>query len=90
MPSAELQQAYDAYHERVRANLGEVDVGGYAKVQGRLIKVLGLDEFERRYLEYQHVQQAFEQSMARGDTVNDAIVQVLRERAAELLLDPAL
>ncbi|PIE66393.1 MAG: hypothetical protein CSA24_00305 [Deltaproteobacteria bacterium] len=86
--SAELAQAHDAYLERVKANLGDVEVGGYAKVQGRLIKVLAREEFDRRFLEYQHVQQAYEQSMARGDTVNDAIVQLLHERAAELLLDP--
>lgn len=87
---ADLQQAYDAYQQRVSTHLGEVEVGGYAKVQGRLIKVLGREEFERRFLEYQHVQQAYEQSMARGDTVNDAIVQLLRERAAEFLLDPGI
>ena len=86
--SPEVQQAYDAYLERVEGILGEKTVGGYATHQGRLIKVLQIAEFGKRFIEYRQLQQHYEQSMARGDTINDAILQLLRERAAELLLDP--
>lgn len=77
---------YAAYKERVQERLGQIDVGAYGKWQGRLIKVLDAEEFARRHAEYLQLRHAYDQIMASGDTVNDAIMQLLAESSAELLL----
>ncbi|MBW2733268.1 MAG: hypothetical protein JRH20_12815 [Deltaproteobacteria bacterium] len=84
--AAEHAANYTAYQERVRDRLGPVEVGVYGKWDGRLIKVLDADEFIRRYAEYQHLRHSYQQIMASGDTVNDAIMQLLVESSIELLL----
>ena len=81
------EQRYQAYLLRVQEKLGGAAAGAYAKYQGRLIKVLDLPEFVQHWSQYEHLHASYDQIMAGGDTVNDAIVQMLRERAAELLLD---
>ena len=87
MTSSERTVEYEAYIARVEDKLGGTTLGGYAKFEGRLIKVLDPDEFQQRWNEYQHIRETFDQSISRGDTVNDALVQMLQERAAELLFE---
>jgi len=62
-------------------------VGGYGKFQGRLVKKLAPGEFEERWQQYQAAKQQYDQILEQGDTVNDAIVQLLQEHASELLLE---
>lgn len=77
---------YAAYLERAKVELGQITVGGYGKWKGRLVKVLDAEEFARRHAEYLQLRAAYDQIMASGDTVNDAIMQLLTESSAELLL----
>lgn len=81
------QSEYDAYLLRADRAMGTgVAVGGYAKVQGRLVKKLSFDEFVERWMHFTELHERYEENMAQGDTVNDAVVQMLEEAAAELLI----
>jgi len=81
---------YRNYLERFEALVGPSDFGAYAKHKGRLIKKLTYDEFESKLGEYQEVDKAYREILANGDTINDVLVKVLRERADELLIDRKL
>ena len=65
---------------------GEQDFGSFVKYEGRLIKKLRYQEFEPIYSEYYQVAKTYFDSVDRGDTINDVVVKLLRERAIELLL----
>jgi hypothetical protein len=78
---------YRRYLERFEARVGTSDFGAYAKVNGRLIKKLTYDEFETRLGEFREVDKAYAEILANGDTINDVLVKVLRERSDELLLE---
>ena len=68
--------------------LGDVKVGAFAKFNGRLIKKLTFEEFTPAYLEFTEMAQRYKESMDAGDTVNDVVMRVLREKAANLILEP--
>jgi hypothetical protein len=86
MGEQEFQTEYLEYLSRAAHQMG-VQVGGYAKVKGRLIKMLAYEEFADLWTEYVEVLDAYRSSMERGDTINDAVVELLRERSVELLLE---
>lgn len=90
MAEEEIQAQYAEYLNRAgqHAQMSAVPVGQYAKVKGRLVKKLSSSEFSERWVEYRDLLDAYNESMERGDTVNDAVVQILEERATELLLRP--
>ncbi len=88
-PSAYASE-YAAYLGRFDDRLGPCEFGAYAKFQGRLVKKLRYDEFEGRWRDYQHALTAYAGILERGDTINDAVVKVLRERSDELLLERAI
>ncbi len=78
---------YDDYIVRFDTAAGETTaVGGFAKYKGRLIKKLTADEFSDKNKEYLELAAHYFQSLDRGDTINDVVVKLVRERAAELVL----
>lgn len=81
---------YTRYLARFEAKVGTSEFGAYAKHNGRLIKKLTYDEFEERLGEYQEVDKAYKEILANGDTINDVLVKVLRERADELIIERKL
>jgi hypothetical protein len=77
---------YRAYLARWEAaELGPSEVGTFAKFSGRLIKKLSEEEFLPVHEEYEGLAQRYRESVARGDTVNDVVVRLLRDRAATLV-----
>jgi hypothetical protein len=84
--SADLVDEYRAYLRRFEDTLGPCEFGAYAKHQGRLIKKLRFDEFEAKWLEFREVDKAYAEILERGDTINDVLVKVLRQRSDELVL----
>lgn len=64
----------------------DVPVGGFTKYKGKLIKKLDADEFSEKNKEYLELASHYFQSLDRGDTINDVVVRLVRERAAELVL----
>lgn len=89
-PAEDPVDAYRAYLDRYEAAVGPSDFGTYAKHNGRLIKKLTFDEFEPRWKEFGEVTRAYESILQNGDTINDVLVKVLRERCDELLVERKL
>ncbi|MEZ4401625.1 MAG: hypothetical protein R3B06_16485 [Kofleriaceae bacterium] len=77
---------YAEYLERYRLALGDGDVGGFHKHQGRLIKKLDRAEFGERFAEYMEMAGHYLDGVERGDTVNDLVVRMIRDLAAQLIL----
>jgi hypothetical protein len=86
IPQLDLNAEYQGYLARFAAQVGEVEVGTFVKHGGRLVKKLRPDEFGPAFREYQTMTRHYAESLARGDTISDVIVRVMRQRAAELFL----
>jgi hypothetical protein len=77
---------YEQYLARFAAAVGEVEVGAFAKHQGRLIRKLDLEQFGETWGEYHELASHYFGAVDRGDTINDMVVRLLREHAAALVL----
>jgi hypothetical protein len=84
----DLPARYHEYLERFAKELGELPAGAFAKFGGHLIKKLTFEEFTPAYLEYTDMRTHYDESVDRGDTINDVVLRVLREKAARLVLSP--
>jgi hypothetical protein len=86
---SDLVDEYRAYLARFEKSFGACEFGESRKhpeQKGRMVKKLRLEEFEAKYLELFNVEQAYKAIVERGDTINDMIVRLMRERADDLLL----
>src|SRR5690606_11051873 len=83
----DLDRHYQDYLRRLEKTAGEVEVGAFVKHNGRLVKKLRRGEFEPLYTEYFQVAKTYFDAIDRGDTINDMVVRIIRERATELFLD---
>jgi hypothetical protein len=83
----DLVDEYRAYLKRFEALAGKADFGAPAKWKGRLVSKLAYEEFEAKLAEYRKFDQVYQEILARGDTVSDAVLKLLRDRSAELLID---
>lgn len=84
----DLPARYHEYLERFAAHVGKHEVGAFAKYNSKLIKKLSFEEFTPAYLEYIELSEQYFASIDRGDTINDVILRVLRDKAATLVVDP--
>ena len=84
----DLADRYHAYLERWNREAGDVPVGTFAKFSGKLIKKLSFEEFTPAWLEYSELAEQYYASIERGDTINDVVLRVLRDKAATLVVDP--
>jgi len=84
----DLPARYDEYLKRFATEIGEVAAGGFAKYNGRLVKKLGFEDFTPAYLEYTGIARSYQESLDRGDTINDLVIKLLREQSASLILKP--
>jgi hypothetical protein len=84
----DLPARYHEYLERFARELGEVKVGAFAKYAGRLIKKMSFEDFTPAFLEYSEIAEQYQESIDRGDTINDLVLKLLREQAANLLIKP--
>ena len=78
---------YKAYLDRLTAEVGEVDFGKYVKTSRGMVRKLRYEEFVGKYEKFLGLEKRYLESIKRGDTINDAVLKILRESAAELLLD---
>ena len=83
----DLPGRYHEYLDRFATKIGKHDVGAFAKWNGKLIKKLSFEEFTPAYLEYAELSEKYYESIERGDTINDVVLRVLRDKAASLVLD---
>jgi hypothetical protein len=79
--------AYQDYLQRFQSLVGPLPVGSYGKFKGRLVRKLPPDEFSKKHGEWRHLARTYQGILERGDTLNDAITKLLRERSAELLIE---
>lgn len=85
--AADVREEYARYLERFDAELDAgVEVGGFAKYKGKLIKKMDFDEFAKTHEEYHALAAHYFESLDRGDTINDIVVKQIREDAARLVL----
>lgn len=84
----DLPARYHEYLARFQKKLGDLPAGAFAKFGGRLIKKLTFEEFTPAYLEYQDMRMHYLSSVERGDTIDDVVLRVLREKAANLVVSP--
>jgi hypothetical protein len=77
--------AYQDYLRRFEEALGDHALGDFVKHNGQLVQKLTAGEFEKQRLEYEHLLTTYERAMLRGDTINEAVVRLLREGAAKLM-----
>ena len=84
----DFKPEYQDYLARFEETHGSTELGAFVKQRGRLVKKLRYEEFEPIYREFKDVAKSYFDSLDRGDTINDVVVKVLRERAIELFLDP--
>ncbi len=82
----DLADRYHAYLERWKREAGDVPVGTFTKFAGKLIKKLSFEEFTPVLIEYVEMATRYQESIDRGDTINDIVLKVLREQAARLML----
>jgi len=82
----DIAKEYQDYLARFDSEYGDSELGVFVKHRGRLVKKMRLDEFEPVYREFSDIARSYFDSLDRGDTINDVVVKVLRERAIELLL----
>jgi hypothetical protein len=85
-PVEDLPARYHDYLERFAREVGDFQVGTFAKHAGRLIKKLSFEEFTPAFIEYTEIAEAYRAAVERGDTINDIVLKVLREQSAALVL----
>jgi hypothetical protein len=78
---------YAQYLARFQQYVGPLAVGAYGKFKGKLVRKLAPDEFAKRHAEFANLDKTYRGIVERGDTINDAVVKLWRERRAELLID---
>jgi hypothetical protein len=78
---------YQAYLARFDQHVGALAVGAYGKWKGRLVRKLSAEEFATKHGEFTKLDRTYREILERGDTINDAVTRLLRERQAELLLE---
>ena len=84
----DLADRYHQYLDRWQREAPNVEVGAYAKFAGKLIKKLTFEEFTPILMEYLEMAGRYQESIDRGDTINDVVLKVLRDQAAKLMLAP--
>ena len=82
----DLPARYHEYLDRFATHVGEVKLGAFAKYDGKLIKKLSFEDFTPLFIEYTEMLDHYHESVERGDTINDVVIKLLREHAANLVL----
>jgi hypothetical protein len=85
--SVDFVDEYRKYLQKFEQQVGKYDFGMPAKWHGRLVKKLSYEEFESKLGEYQKFDAVYREILQRGDTVSDAVIKLLRDRSAELLIE---
>jgi hypothetical protein len=78
---------YETYLARFDTEVGSIAVGAYGKWKGRLVRKLAREEFAAKRAEFDTLDRTYRGILERGDTINDAVARLWRERGAELLVE---
>ncbi len=80
-------EAYQSYVARFDREVGPLAVGASGKWKGKPVRKLSESEFATKQNEYLTLDKTYRLIVERGDTINDAVVRLWRERAMELILE---
>ncbi len=78
---------YGQYLARFEAQVGRIEVGAYGQWQGKLVRKLSTEEFAAKLSDFTALRKTYTQIVEHGDTIDNALLKILRERASELLLE---
>lgn len=78
---------YQGYLSRFAQKVGTLQVGAYGSFRGKLVRKLAPDEFAKKQDELDELARTYQNMLERGDTLNDAVIKLLGERKAELLIE---
>ena len=84
----DLADRYHDYLERFEREAGDAPVGAFVKWGGKLVKKLSFEEFTPILTQYVEMAARYQEGVDRGDTINDIVLKVLRDQAAQLMLQP--
>jgi hypothetical protein len=84
------RMASDPYAEYLARYAGSIGAGSFGKFRGRLVRKLAPDEFADANHEFSKLRQHYLKCIERGDTLNDTLLKMLQEKAAELVLEESL
>ena len=84
----DLADRYHEYLERWLREAGDVPIGTFVKYSGKLVKKLSFEEFTPVLMEYVEMATRYQETVERGDTINDLVLKIVREQAAKLMLPP--
>jgi hypothetical protein len=84
----DLPDRYAEYLERWKTELGDVKTGAFAKYHQKLVKKMTFEEFTPAYIEYTELVARYQESLDRGDTINDLVIKLLRDQSAGLIMKP--
>lgn len=84
----DLPGRYTQYLDRFTREVGDVKFGEFVQYAGRAIRMLSFDEFSETYTEYHELLTRYQDSLERGDTVDDLMLKLMREQSANLVLPP--
>lgn len=79
--------AYQAYLSRFDQSVGPLAVGGFGKWKGKPVRKLSAEEFAVKHGEWETLSRTYQKILERGDTLNDAVTKLLRERQIDLILE---
>jgi hypothetical protein len=82
----DLPGRYTQYLDRFTREVGDVKFGEFVQYGGRAIRMLSFDEFVETYTEYNELLTRYQDSLERGDTVDDLMLKLMREQSANLVL----
>lgn len=83
----DLPARYHEYLARFAEKVGDHEVGKFAKYNARLIKKLSFEEFTPAWIEFSEIASRYQESVDRGDTINDIVLRILRDKSANLVLE---
>lgn len=86
----DLPGRYSEYLERWKTELGDVKTGAFAKYNSKLVKKMTFEEFTPAYVEYMQLVARYQESLDRGDTINNLVIKLLRDQSAGLILKPPI
>ncbi len=84
--TGELVKRYQEYLERFEREIGDVELGGFAKYGNQLIQKMSYDEFESIYDDYSGALRLYNEALREDNTINDMVVKRVRVGATKLVL----
>ena len=88
--ATDYDKEFRRYSDRFERLVGPLQPGQYGNYKGRLVRRFDLAQFSEKVNDYMRLGKRFNENMASGDTMDDAITVDLRAAEIELVLERSL